>query len=48
MAKILQFYVTNQKICKPPCTYLKPHDYLIPKSKKYDGKFNKFNPMLQI
>ena len=25
-------YLTNQNISKPPCAYLKPHDYLIPKS----------------
>ena len=35
MAKILQFHVTKRKICKPPCTYLKPHDYLIPKSMQW-------------
>ena len=35
MAKILQFYLINQKIPMPPCTYLKPYDYLIPKSSTY-------------
>ena len=33
MTKILHFYVTNPKKCKPPCSYQMHHDYQGVKSK---------------
>ena len=38
MAKILHFYVTNQKICKPPCSYQVHHGYSVLESRCNSAK----------